>query len=89
MVRRMGISQAARSLFMFPLGLLAVPHLRCESGSAPLQSCLEGGIPGTDGNAALVLFREIVAGRRRRMKCVSSQIKSNTVIYPTIFVFTH
>ena len=36
---------------------------RNESGGAPLQSCLEGGIPGTDGNAALVLFREHQKGK--------------------------
>ena len=56
-------NHAAYSLFKFPLGLLAVPHLRCESGSAPLQLYLEGGIPGTDGNAAHVLFRETEVGQ--------------------------
>ena len=40
-----------------------MPHLRCESGSAPLQLYLKGGFPDTDGNAALVLFRETQDGR--------------------------
>lgn len=33
-----------------------------KQGSAPLQLYLEGGIPGTDGNAALVLFRGTLGG---------------------------
>ena len=66
-----------------PRGALSI-HISCKALSGASSEmrirecaasiCLEGGIPGTDGNAALVLFREIVAGRRRRMKCVSSQI---------------
>ena len=57
-----GAIYAARFLFIFHARLLAVPHLRCESGSAPLQLYKEGGIPGTDGNAALVLFRGTQGG---------------------------
>ena len=36
---------------------------RSESGGAPLQSCLEGGILSTDGTAALVPFREHQKGK--------------------------
>ena len=36
---------------------------RQNFGSAPLQLYLEGGIPGTDGNAALVLFRVTQGGQ--------------------------
>ena len=34
-----GVFHAAHSPFEFPLRLLAVPLVRCESGSAPLQFC--------------------------------------------------
>ena len=68
-------------LFVFYQGFLAAPltkHGFLES--APLQFCLEGGIPGTDGNAALVLFRGTQGGQGKEdaMRKLMNRWKSGT-----------
>lgn len=61
-------SHAAYFLILVLPRLLAVPPIDMDFGSAPLRFCLEGGIPSTDGDIALVLFRGTYGGQERKMQ---------------------
>ena len=50
------VVHAAHFHILVSIRALSGASRRQNFGSAPLQLYLEGGIPGTDGNAALVLF---------------------------------
>ena len=55
-------NHAAHFHILVSIRALSGASRRQDFGSAPLQSYLEGGIPDTDGNAALVLFRGTQGG---------------------------
>ena len=80
-------NHAAHSHIHVSARLFPVPLVRQNFGSVPLQLYYEGGIPGTDGNAALVLFRGTQVGQERNeMRKFMNRWKSGAVGALTLIV---